>query len=137
MKKQFLVIALFALAAIFTPSCKKSGGGGGGTAEANLVVETTPAAGSNLAPAPGPDFPLKVEIKSTMPPSGVKIEITAKKEGSPDPAFFTTSPNSTTAVNNFTITNTPKNVTCLVEVKVTSLSKPSNTWSGSYRYAAK
>lgn len=137
MKKAFLVIAIITTAFITLPACKKNKGGGGGTTEANLVVETTPANGSVQPAAPGPDFPLKVEIKSTMPASGVKIEISAKKEGSSDPAYFTASPNSSTAVNNFTITSTPKNVTCLVDIKVTSISKPSNVWTGSYRYSAK
>jgi hypothetical protein len=73
-----------------------------------------------------------------MPPSGVKIEVSAKKDdGSGAPAFFSTSTNTSTSVNNFSITSTPSGVQCLVEVKVTSLTKSTNQWSGSYRYSRK
>jgi hypothetical protein len=136
MKKLSFVLLLLAAVFAITPACKKSGGGGG-TTEANLVVETTPANGSTQAAAPGPNFPLKIEIKSTMPASGVKIEISAKKDGSSDPAFFTSSNNSTAPQNNYSITGTPANVMCIVSITVTSLSKPSNVWTGSYRYSSK
>jgi hypothetical protein len=126
-----LSLIIFAI----TPACKKSGGGG--SSEATLVVETTPAAGTTEAPAPGPDFPLKIEIKSAMPASGVKIEVSAKKDGSADPAFFTSSKNSTAQQNTYTITGTPSTVVCIVNITVTSLSKPSNIWTGSYRYSKK
>jgi hypothetical protein len=136
MKKLSLVLLMAAVVILLTPACKKSGGGGG-TNEVNLVVEITPANGANEAPAPGPDFPLKVEIKSTMPPSGVKIEVTAKQDGTAT-TFFTTSSNTTSATNNnFTITGTPKTVICVVDVKVTSISKPTNIWTGSYKYSKK
>ncbi len=135
MKKASLILLLSMIVFSVTPSCKKSNSGG--TAEATLVVETTPTAGSTEAPAPGPDFPLTVEVKSTMPPSGVKIEVSAKKDGSADPAFFTSSKNSSASQTNFTITGTPATVVCIVNITVTSLSKPSNVWTGSYRYSKK
>ena len=130
----FLIMGLCMLAA-----CGK-GGGGGGTppppAEANLAVTTDPANGSVQIPALGP-YNLKVSITSTMPANGVKIDITAKKDDGTNTVFFTTSVNKTTAVNDFTITGTPAASQCLVEIKVTSLTKPGNTWSGSYRYSSK
>ena len=136
--KKITILLSIAIASFILPSCGKSGGDSGGTTnEATLSVETTPATGANEAPAVGPNFPLKVEIKSTMPASGVKIEISAKKDGSADPAFFTSSNNSTTAQNNYSITNTPATVTCVVNITVTSLSKSSNVWTGSYRYSKK
>jgi hypothetical protein len=138
MKKITILLSIAAFAFFILPSCSKSSGDSGGTTnEATLSVETTPTNGANEAPAVGPNFPLKIEIKSTMPASGVKIEITAKKDGSADPAFFTSSNNSTTAQNTYSITNTPVTVTCIVNITVTSLSKSSNTWTGSYRYSKK
>jgi hypothetical protein len=134
MKRVPFILLLATIIFAVTPACKKSSGG---STEANLVVEITPAAGTTEAPAPGPDFPLKVEVKSTMPPSGVKIEVSAKKDGSGDPAFFTSTKNSSGAQNNYTITGTPATVICIVSVTVTSLSKPSNVWTGSYRYSKK
>ena len=117
---------------LFT-ACKKSST----VSEAGLVAETTPANNSNNLNILGPDFPLKVEITSAMPPQGVKIEIVAKKEGSADPAFFSSTNNSTAPQNNYTITNTPAGVTCVVNVTVTSLTKSNNVWAGSYRYSKK
>jgi hypothetical protein len=138
MKKLSIVLLVCALAVMVMPACKKNKDGGGGTNEVNLVVETTPNNGATEAPAPGPDFPLKVEIKSTMPPSGVKIEVSARQDGSTAAPFFSTSSNTTSASNNnFTITNTPKTVICVVDVKVTSISKPTNVWTGSYKYSKK
>jgi len=114
--------------------------GGGNTppppAETNLAVTTDPPTGSVQSPALGP-YNLKISITSTMPSNGVKIEIAAKKDDGTNTVFFTTSINKTTAVNDFTITGTPAATQCLVEVKVTSLTKATNTWSGSYRYSSK
>jgi hypothetical protein len=115
--------------------CKKSSNSS--SSEVNLVVQTNPSSGSFLLPSIEP-FNLTVTITSTMPPNGVKIEVTAKKDdGSGSAPFYTTSVNSTTSLNNFTITNTPVGVQILVEIKVTSLSKSSNQWTGSYHYSRK
>ena len=120
---------------ILSGSCKK--GGGGGTNEPALSVELNPAANSNQAPAPGPDFPLTVTIKSTMPPSGVKIEVSAKEDVGGSTAFFNQSINSTTAINTFNITGSPRNVTIRTTVTVTSLSDANNKFTGSYTYSRK
>lgn len=136
MKRITVLFALIVSVCVF-PGCGKGGGGGGNPTEANLVVEIDPANGTVQAPSLGP-FNLKVTITSTMPPNGVKIEISAKKDdGSGAAPFFTSSGNSSASVNNFSITSTPANVQCLVEVKVTSLTKASNLWTGSYRYSRK
>jgi len=130
----FFIMSLFLMSA-----CGKGGDGGGNPpppAEANLAVTTDPGNGSVQAPALGP-YNLKVSITSAMPANGVKIDITAKKDDGTNTVFFTTSVNKTTAVNDFTITATPVASQCLVEIKVTSLTKPTNTWSGSYRYSSK
>ena len=110
---------------------------GGGTPEAALNVELNPPANSNQAAAPGPDFPLTVTIKSAMPPSGVKIDVTARQDVAGSTPFFTQSINSTTSVNNFTIVNSPRNVTIRVDVTVTSLSTSTNKFTGSYTYSRK
>ena len=139
MKSALRLGSLFLISAILvTSSCKKSsGGGGGGTTEAPLVVTTNPPNGSVQAASNGP-FDLTVTITSTMPPSGVKIEITARKDdGTNPPPFFTSTNNSTNAVNNYTITGTPATTQCIVNIKVTSLTLATNTWSGSYRYSRK
>ncbi|MGB3005175.1 MAG: hypothetical protein WBC06_01615 [Chitinophagaceae bacterium] len=143
MKSILSFISVFFLYSILLSSgCGKGndggGGGGGGTTEANLVVTTNPSNGSVQAPALGPNFDLSVSVTSAMPPSGVKIEISAKKDdGTNPPAFFTQTVNTSSAVTNFSITGSPVASQCLVDVKVTSLTKATNVWTGSYCYSRK
>src|SRR5437763_6162633 len=118
-KVLYLAYALMFSTIIMSGSCKKSSGGGGSN-EATLDVEFSPPAASNQAPSPGHDFPLVVTIKSTMPPSGVKIDVSAKQDGSTS-TFFTQTVNTTSATNSFTITGSPRSVTLRVDVTVTSL----------------
>jgi len=132
MKRIAFAFVMVALLATAFSSCKKSNA----ATEAYLTIETTPANKSNNLNILGPDFPLKVEITSVMPPSGVKIQVTASPEGSAT-AFFTASNNTTAPENNYTITGTPDGVTCVVTITVTSLSSPTNVWSGTYRYSKK
>lgn len=120
-------------------ACSKGGGGDPDPEpeEANLVVSMNPANGTVLPPALGP-YSVTVSISSVMPPSGVRIEVKARKDdGSGSPAFFNVSPTSSTASNTFNLTGVPANTLCLVEIKVTSLTKATNTWSGSYRFSSK
>lgn len=133
----FRLVLIVALVSALMASCGKSGGDPPpAPGEANLAVTIDPANGSNQLPSLGP-FNLKVSITSAMPPNGVKIDITAKKDDGTNTTFFTTSVNKTTPVNDFTITGTPTATQALVEVKITSLTKASNQWSGSYRYSSK
>jgi len=134
-------VLLFVGIALMTLITVSSCGGGGDDSppppsEANLAVNTDPGNESVQPPALGP-YNLKVTITSTMPPNGVKIDITAKKDDGTNTVFFSTSVNRTTSTNDFTITGTPVATQCLVETKVTSLTKSSNQWSGSYRYSSK
>jgi hypothetical protein len=133
MKKFFSAIVVMALAISFCTACKKNKV----APEPSLMVETTPANKSNNLNLLGPDFPLTVEITSTIPAKGVKIEVAATKEGAADPAFFTATGTSTAPQNNYTITGTPSGLTCVVTVTVTSVSQASNKWVGSYRYSKK
>lgn len=112
------------------------GGGGGGNNEANLVVTTNPAANLTHPAAPQTDFPLTVSITSAMPPQGVTIDVKAAPDGA-GANFFTETRSSTSANNNFTITNTPLGTVCVVTVTVTSKTKATNTVTLSYRYSRK
>ena len=107
--------------------------------EPNLVVSLNPPENSIQPTAPQTDFSLAVTIASTMPVQGVTISVTAKKDdGSGAAPFYAPASTSTSsATNNFTITGTPTGVVCLTTVTVTSKSKPSNTWTGTYRYSRK
>lgn len=118
---------------IVAVSCQKETGGG----EENLVVETLPLANGHVeAPAPGPNFPLKVTIKSAMPSGGVKIDVTAKPDGG-TVAFFTNTVTTSSASTDFSITGSTPGIVSVVNITVTSVSSSSNTWSGSYKYSRK
>ena len=132
-----LLILFFISSVIISSGCKKGGGGGGGS-EANLVVTTNPPINQTQLPSNGP-FNLTITITSTMPPGGVKIEVNARKDDGTNPApfFSTTIASTSNATTNITITNTPAATQCIVDIKVTSLSKSTNTWTGVYRYSRK
>ena len=132
MKKILLAVTLVAMVFTILPSCKKSKVEG----EPVLTIETSPANKSNNLNILGPDFPLKVEITSAMPLSGVKITVTAVAEGS-SASFFSATNNSSAPQNNYTITNTPDGAVCVVSITVASITTPSNSWSGTYRYSKK
>ena len=140
MRNLFFQLLAVSLIIVITGSCGSKGGGGGGggggTTEVNLAVTLNPPVGSTQPAAPQADFPLTVSISSTMPPQGVTIDVKAAPDGTTT-NFFTETRSSSIANNNFTITGTPTGVVCMVTVTVTSKSKPSNTWTGSYRYSRK
>ena len=133
--KRLSVTICIVLGLFLFSECKK-GSSNPTPSEPNLAVQTNPTTGSFLLPGIEP-FNLTVTITSTMPSGGVKIDVSAKKDDGISAPFYSTSVNSTTSVNNFTITNTPIGVQCVVEIKVTSLSKSSNQWTGSYHYSRK
>lgn len=128
------------LAAFVLTSCGK---GGGNTpdpnppAEVQLTVVTDPAINSVQLPAPAP-YTVKVTITSAMPTNGVKIDVSARKDdGSGASPFFTSTLNTSSSATTITITGTPANTQCLVDVKVTSRTTASNTWTGTYRFSSK
>lgn len=132
MKYTVLLLSLGFLL-VFSAGCKKSKA----NKEPVLTVVTTPAANSTNLNLLGPDFPLVVEITSVMPAKGVKIDVSAKQDGSTTTPFFTASNSTAAPQNNYTITNTPAGVTCVVSITVTSLSQSTNVWKGEYRYSSK
>ena len=125
-----LVLAVVFIIGVM-PYCKKPKD----CSETQLQVTTTPAIGTTEAPAPGPNFPLRVSV-SNMPAGGVTISVKARPDAGGN-FFFTESRSSTTAANDFTITNTPATTVSLVEVTVTSNSCGTNRFTGTYRYSKK
>lgn len=139
MKNSISLLLACAVIIIVMPFCGKGGGGGTTdpcTSDPKVVISTSPAAGSTEAPAPGPTFPLRVTVSSTLPTSGVTIEVKAHPEGSTT-NFFTETKSSTSKDTDFTITGTPSTVICVVEVTVTSKSCNTNKATASYRYSKK
>lgn len=132
-------ITLFCFAVLLVlglSKCGKSGGGSSSCSETAMTVTTTPALNSVDPPAPGPDFPMQVNITANLPAAGATVVVTAKPESS-GTAFFTETRTVTSANNTFNITNTPVSTSCIVTITVTSKSCSSNTFTGSYRYSRK
>lgn len=135
-------IVLLSLTTLFflaiMPACKKGGGGGNNNcSETALQVNTTPANNSTEPAAPGPNFPLQVNITAGLPAAGVTIEVTAGPEAGGANFFTQTLPDVKTAISNFSITNTPSTTPSIVRITITSKSCASNKWTGSYRYSKK
>ena len=137
MKKRGLQLFIVPAIIFCVWSCSdRGGGGGGGSTETNLAVTLNPPANSTQPAVPQTTFPLTVSITSPMPSQGVTIDVKEAPDGSTT-NFFTESRSSTTADNNFTITNTPVSVVCVTTVTVTSKTKATNTITLSYRYSRK
>lgn len=138
MKKYILPALLLMTALITLSNCGKGGsdGGNGGCSEAAIQVTTTPAVNVTEPPAPGPNFPLIVNITGGLPAAGASIEIKAHPDGNATP-FYTTTVNATAGANNFSITSTPSTVICVVDITITSKGCATNKWTGSYRYSKK
>ncbi len=136
MKKLIIPIVGAALVVAFA-YCSKGGGGGGGCNETAMTVVSIPANGTVEPPAPGPDFPVQINITANKPTAGVTIEIKAHPEGSTANFYTSGVVNSTNTTNNFTITGTPATVTCVVDITVTSKSCATNKVTLSYKYSKK
>ncbi|MFY7652202.1 MAG: hypothetical protein ACOVQE_05845 [Chitinophagaceae bacterium] len=125
-------------------SCKKSSGSGTTNppveTEENLAVTLNPAVGSTLAPQPLlTGLALTVTVASKMPSKGVQVDVQAAPEAGGS-SFFTNSVTNSNAANNFTIGAgglIPTGVVSVATVTVTSVSKPANKWTGSFRFSAK
>ena len=134
--KKFIVPFLAAALVLTTfQYCGK--GGGSGCSEPAMTVVTIPANGTVEPPAPGPDFPLQVNITANKPSAGVSIEIKAHPEGSTNNFFTGGSTSTSSATNNYTITNTPATTTVVVDITVTSKSCATNKVTASYKYSMK
>jgi hypothetical protein len=86
----------------------------------------------------GTSVTIDANITSTMPKDGVEIEITVKNKLDDKVVVFTEKPpTSKTASNPVTIKGLKPGVHCVATVKVTSISKASNTVTRTFDLAAK
>jgi hypothetical protein len=136
MKKIILGLAVLFVLTV-TESCKKKkDGNDGGCGEQAIKATTIPAVNTVDPPAPGPNFPLVVNIEP-LPATGATIIVNARAESGGAPFFTETRDNNVLTSNSFTITSTPAKTSCIVEVTVTSKTCNTNSWSGTYRYSSK
>lgn len=134
--KNVLIFSLIACF-IFT-GCSKSSSGGGNTTvqEENLSISIDPDPGTAVAASLGASYDFKINIKSKMPPSGVKIDIDCTRD-SDNSSVFTQSLNNSTSSVNVSVGNLVGGVLCTAKITVTSVSKSSNTASLSFKLARK
>lgn len=142
MKKIKNIAAILLLACVSVFSCSKSssgggGGGGGGTVtEENLSISIDPDPGSTVASSLGAVYDFKVNIKSKMPASGVKIDITCTKDADNSNMFSQSLNNSVTPINT-SVSNLVAGILCTVKVTVTSVNKPGNNATLNFKVARK
>jgi hypothetical protein len=131
MKKSILYL-LVAVALIVTISCKKKKTTE--TPEAQLVLSTSAAA---AVQNPGASYSFNGLITSAMPASGVKVDVTVAEEVSGAAVPQATGFNSSATTIPIQLTNLPIQKWCVVTVKVTSVTKPSNTAQATFRIVNK
>jgi hypothetical protein len=141
MKKIKVITAISLLVCISFLSCSKSssggGRGGGGTVtEENLSISIDPDPGITVATSLGAVYNFKINIKSKMPASGVKIDIACTKDADNSNVFSQSLNNSVTPINT-SVSNLVAGVLCTVKITVTSVNKPGNTASLNFKVARK
>ncbi|ANE51470.1 hypothetical protein [Flavisolibacter tropicus] len=137
MKQVIKLSALLFFMAFALVNCGKSSDDTTTPAESNLVISLDPDPGSSTTPvkATGSTYSFNVVIKSAVPPQGVTVKVDYVKDSGG--SVFSETKTSTNATTSFTITNIPFNEVGTVTVVVTSISKPSNTATQTFKLVRK
>jgi len=137
MKQVIKLSALLFFMAFALVNCGKNGEDTPTPAESNLVISLDPDPGSSTTPvkATGATYSFNVVIKSAVPPQGVTVKVDYVKDSGG--SVFSETKTSTNATTSFTITNIPFNEVGTVTVVVTSISKPSNTATQTFKLVRK
>ena len=141
--RSFILLSFFAW--VIAACSKSSGGsGGGGTpppaAEENLVIALNPDPGSTTTPvrSTSATYSINVVIQSKLPPLGVEVKWTYKKDSDGSIISQSTTPIVGTASPiAITITNLPLNEVGTVEIEVTSRSKATNKATKTFKLVRK
>jgi len=92
--------------------------------------------GSNVL-NPGSSLNFAVTLSSAMPAAGIKVEVSTKEEASGNTVGTNSSVNSTSATVNVGVSALPRQLWCIVTVKVTSASTASNNATQTFRIVYK
>lgn len=92
---------------------------------------------SSMVITPGPEYDLKVNVLSTMPPEGVQIAIEVKGELNGVVYFSSPFIQSTEKSTAIKLTYLPRQVICVCNVKVTSKGNATNKTETSFKLAYK
>lgn len=137
---RYLIPFLFILLCTSMSYCGKKGGSTPtpppAPAEENLVINIDPDPGTTTAAALGANYDFKVVIQSKMPAAGVKVDIACTRDADNASISSRSLTGSATTVNTF-VDNLQSGQLYTVKVTVTSVSKPSNTASKTFKLARK
>ena len=124
-------------------SCGKSGGGGGGTTpptptptEEDIAFSIDIDPGSGIYAALGANQDAKVTISSKMPPSGVTVDVSVKKD-SDNSVVTSTSLSGSISPFTVTLSSLPPGVVCTATFIITSKTKATNTATRLFKIARK
>ncbi|HEU5164203.1 MAG TPA: hypothetical protein VFU29_01615 [Chitinophagaceae bacterium] len=99
-------------------------------------IAFTHNAGNNVL-NPGPSLNFNVTLTSAMPAAGIKVEVSTKEEASGNTVGTNSSVNSTSATVNVGVSGLPRQLWCIVNIKVTSVSTASNSATQTFRIVYK
>ena len=99
-------------------------------------IAFTHNAGNNVL-NPGPSLNFNVTLTSAMPAAGIKVEVSTKEEASGNTVGTNSSVNSTSATVNVGVSGLPRQLWCIVTIKVTSVSTASNSATQTFRIVYK
>lgn len=99
-------------------------------------IAFTHNAGNNVL-NPGPSLNFAVTLTSAMPASGIKVELSTKEEASGNNVGTNSSVNSTTSSVNASVSGLPRQLWCIVTIKVSSVSTASNSATQTFRVVYK
>ena len=99
-------------------------------------IAFTHNAGNNV-PNPGSSLNFAVTLTSAMPAAGIKVEVSTKEEASGNTVGTNSSVTSTSATVNVGVSALPRQLWCIVTIKVTSASTASNSATQTFRIVYK
>lgn len=135
MRKLKIGLLIVLTAAVFL-ACKKSSSGGGNVDEENLVIALDPDPGSTIVQSLGASYPFNILIQSKMPPTGVDIDISCKKE-SDNTIVFSQKLQTSLSSTAVSINSLPFNEITIATIVVKSKSKPANASTKTFRLVKK
>ena len=99
-------------------------------------IAFTHNAGNNVL-NPGSALNFAVTLTSALPAAGIKVEVSTKEEATGNTVGTNSSVNSTSATVNVGVSALPRQMWCIVTVKVTSASTASNSATQTFRIVYK
>ena len=102
------------------------------TPPAEQPIAFTHNGGSNVL-NPGPSLNFTVTLTSTMPTGGIKVEVSTKEEANGNAVGTNSSVNSSTAAVNVSVSGLPRQLWCIVTIKVSSVATPTNSATQTFR----